>query len=344
MNNYFFFRLIKSFFLIVVICFSYTLPAFSEPGISVFMYHRFGENKYPSTNVSEEQFISHINYILSNEVKVLDLEEIIKLLDKNDRIEEKAVAFSVDDAYRSFYEFAWPIFRDKNIPVTLFISTDIIDKKTKGYMTWPEVKKFISEGGKVGQHTSTHLHMPLNTVSNIKKDILESHKSWIKNIGFIPQLFAYPYGETSSAVIGVLKEFNILHAFGQHSGVISSTENKYYLPRFSLNERFGEKDRFEFAVNSHSLNINNLLPSDMYLAKNKRPSIEFSVVDDLKGSSIDCFSNPAGKWNKQEIINIKKDRIQIKLKEDYISGRARLNCTAKVDDVWYWFGYQFLVK
>ena len=50
-------------------------------------------------------------------------------------------------------------------------------------MTWPQIRQFINEGGSVGQHTSTHLHMPLNNVADIKKDILNSHKSWIKNVG-----------------------------------------------------------------------------------------------------------------------------------------------------------------
>ena len=344
MNYFFFTNLCKNCFLFLIIFFSYTFPAFSEPGISVFMYHRFGENKYPSTNVTEKQFLSHLDYILDKQIKIFSLEEIIRTLDRNEKFNDKAVAFSVDDAYSSFYEIAWPLFRENNIPVTLFVSTDIIDKKTKGYMNWSEIRQFLEEGGNVGQHTSTHLHMPLNNVSDIKKDILNSHKSWIKNIGFIPSLFAYPYGETSNEVIEILKEFNISHAFGQHSGVISSYDNHYYLPRFSLNERFGEMDRFKFAVDAYSLDIKNFLPSDMYLVDDKKPSIEFSIIENLKGSSIDCFSNPGGKWDKQKIINIKKDRVQIKLSEAYLDGRARINCTTKVDDKWYWFGYQFLVK
>ena len=342
--NYFFTILNKSHFILLLLFSTYALPAFSEPGVSVFMYHRFGEDKYPSTNVTEKQFLSHINYVLNNEIKILKLEEIIETLEKNEKFSEKAIAFSVDDAYSSFYEIAWPVFRDKNIPVTLFISTDIIDKKSKGYMSWAEIKEFINQGGSVGQHTSTHLHMPLNKVSDIKKDILNSHKSWLKNIGFIPKLFAYPYGETSNEVIGILQEFDISHAFGQHSGVVSSLDNQYYLPRFSLNERFGEKDRFEFAVNSYSLDVNNFLPINMFLVDNKKPSIEFSIIQDLKGNTIDCFSNPGGKWDKQETLNIKKNRVQIKLNEAYLNGRARLNCTTKVDDKWYWFGYQFLVR
>ena len=54
------------------------------------------------------------------------------------------------------YQFAWPVFRENNIPVTLFISTDIIDKNTKGYMTWEEVKNFIDEGVALA---SIHLHI-----------------------------------------------------------------------------------------------------------------------------------------------------------------------------------------
>ena len=344
MNYFFFTNFSKNHFLFIFIFFFYTFPAFSEPGISVFMYHRFDENKYPSTNVTEKQFLSHIEYVLENKIKILSLEEIIGKLKKNEKFNEKAIAFSVDDAYGSFYKIAWPVFRDNNIPVTLFISTDIINKKTKDYMTWPQIRQFINEGGSVGQHTSTHLHMPLNNLADIKKDILNSHKSWIKNIGFIPKLFAYPYGETSNEVIGILKEFDISHAFGQHSGVISSFDNHYYLPRFSLNEKFGEMDRFEFAVNAYSLDVKNFMPTNMFLVDERKPTIEFSIIENLKGSSINCFSNPGGKWNKQEIINIKKDRVQINLNEAYLEGRARINCTTIVDDKWYWFGYQFLIK
>ena len=85
----------------------------AESGVSTFMYHRFGENKYPSTNVSETQFLSHIDYILKNNINVLSLEEVIETLKNKKKFKKKSVAFSVDDAYSSFYEIAWPIFREK---------------------------------------------------------------------------------------------------------------------------------------------------------------------------------------------------------------------------------------
>ena len=91
---------------------------------------------------------------------------------------------------------------------------------------------------------------------------------------------------------------------------------------FHLNERFGEKDRFEFAVNAYSLDVKNFIPTDMFLVDDRKPSIEFSIVKNLKGNSINCFSNPGGKWDKQEIINIKKDRVQINLNEAYLERKS----------------------
>ena len=260
------------------------IPSFSfaenEMGVSTFMYHRFGEDRYPTTSVTKEQFQSHIKYIIENDIKILSLEKIISKLENDEKFDKKSIAFSVDDAYLSFFEYAWPVFKKYKIPVTLFVSTDIIDSNTAGYMSWSQINEFIDGGGSIGQH----------------------------------------------------------------SGVISSRENHYYLPRFSLNQNFGTSDRFEFAANSLPLQIDQFSPDDMFLKNNKRPVIELTLIDHLKNNELNCYSNPGGNWNSQEIIKITPFKFQIKLEEDFLTGRGKLNCTSKIDDNWHWFGYQFLVK
>ena len=80
------------FFIIPTFSFSQTneTSQISNANYATFiMYHRFGEGKYPSTNVSKEQFFSHIDYILSNEIKVIELEELIKDLDQNKKFNDK---------------------------------------------------------------------------------------------------------------------------------------------------------------------------------------------------------------------------------------------------------------
>ena len=55
------------------------IPSFSfagnELGVSTFMYHRFGENRYPTTSVTKEQFQSHIRYIIENNINVNQISE-----------------------------------------------------------------------------------------------------------------------------------------------------------------------------------------------------------------------------------------------------------------------------
>ena len=41
-----------------------------DNGASVFMYHRIGEDSYPSTNVTIEQFNQHIDYITTNDFNI----------------------------------------------------------------------------------------------------------------------------------------------------------------------------------------------------------------------------------------------------------------------------------
>ena len=347
MNKYFkfFLKYIISTYLCLFFLTSFNFAlAFSEPGVSVFMYHRFGESKYPSTNVTKEQFISHINYVINQNINIVSLKEVVQKLKNGEKFTNKSISFSVDDAYSSFFDFAWPIFKKNKIPITLFVSTDIIDNNTKGYMSWSEINQFIEEGGTVGQHTASHGQMPLSGKADIKNDILRSHKSFVKNIGYIPELFAYPYGEASKEVIEIIKEYKIDSAFGQHSGVISSHDNHFYLPRFSLNERFGEIERFKFSINSYPLIIKDFIPTDMFLNDIKKPIIEFTILNDLHGNQVQCFSNTGGIWKSQKVNNISKNRIQINLIEEYHSGRGRLNCTSKILGNWHWFGYQFLVR
>ena len=315
-----------------------------DNGASVFMYHRIGENTYPSTNVTIEQFNEHVNYISSNDFNIIPLSDVLNIILNNQEFTRNTISFSIDDAYESFYLNGWPKFRENNIPVTLFISTEIIDNKTNGYMTWDQIRNFIDEGGEVGQHTSSHLHMPLNSKETVKKDILNSHKSFVKELGFIPELFAYPYGETSKEVINILKEFNISHAFGQHSGVISIYDNAYYLPRFSLNEQFGDLDRFIFAAESLPLVIKDFIPSEIYLIENLKPRIEFSIESNIDINQLNCYANTGGNWSSQNITSITAKRVQIILNDSFKSGRGRINCTVQKDKNWHWFGYQFLIK
>ena len=67
------------------------------------MYHRFDENKYPSTNIKMDVFINQIETIKKNKIDFVNLEEFNKNFQNSKK--NKKILITIDDAFKSFYEY-----------------------------------------------------------------------------------------------------------------------------------------------------------------------------------------------------------------------------------------------
>lgn len=306
----------------------------------VFMYHKFDISKYPTTNIKKEQFISHLIEFESKKYNIVSLDYIVDTIINDGDLPENTIGISVDDADKSFLDYAWPKFKEKNFPVTLFVNTSIVSNNNKNYLNWDQIRFLMKEGVTIGAHSHSHEHLPKMSIAEIKNEIETSNKIFLKELGKIPNLFAYPYGESDKRIIDLLKKYKYKVAFGQHSGVINETSNLYYLPRFSLNEKYGNIDRVKFAANTKGLGVYDFIPDDPHIFDNP-PFIGFSLLDQFLVNSIDCFIFDSKGKVQSEIYKF-NERIEIRLKRKLTNGRSRLNCTAKdKNENWRWFGHQF---
>ena len=304
------------------------------------MYHKFGVSKYPSTNISLDQFNEHLQEFSKPKYSVKSLLNIIDTIINDDKLPTNTIGISVDDADRSFLINAWPKFKEKGFPVTLFVSTSTIVKGNKNYLNWDEIRQLKAEGVTIGAHSHTHSHLADFNQEELENEIEMSNRIFLKELGEIPTLFAYPYGETNEKIIRLLENYKFKVAFGQHSGVINETSNLYYLPRFSLNEKYGEIERVKFAANAKGLGIYDFVPSNPQISENP-PFIGFSLLDQKLAKKINCFVFDSSGQIKSDIFKF-NERIEIRLNRKINKGRSRINCTSKDDqNNWRWFGYQF---
>ena len=216
----------------------------NEQGILSLMYHRFNENKYPSTNIQMEIFKNHIGIIKDNNLKFfnpLKFEEEFSIPKPN-----KKILITIDDAFSSFYINAWPYLKENKIPFILFVSTEPVGKN--GYMSWEQIKEIEKEKfAFIGNHSHSHDYLLDLTFENFKKDINKSIEIFKKKLGYNPIFFSYPFGEYSLEQINYIKK-KFKYGFGQHSGVIDLNKNIYELPRFPINEKYGDLKRFTFLI------------------------------------------------------------------------------------------------
>jgi len=83
---------------------------FSEDlGSLSLMYHRFNENKYPSTNIRMNVFRDQIDMIIRNNLNFYNPDKFDRNF-KNPK-KEKKILITIDDAFSSFYNNAWPYLK-----------------------------------------------------------------------------------------------------------------------------------------------------------------------------------------------------------------------------------------
>ena len=308
------------------------------------MYHRFDENKYPSTNIKIIDFKKHLELIKKQKITFISAKDFKKQI--KSKTNEQKILLTIDDGFLSFYENAWPILKANRIPFILFVSTREVGKFN--YMSWDQIREVAKEDFvHIGNHSHTHEYLIDFSSDEIKEDIKQSIKIFEKELGYKSEFFSYPFGEYSGELKKIVKELGFKFAFGQHSGVINNTNSFLELPRFPINEKYGKIKRFKTIINTLPLKYIKLLPEEKYITNSTNPplvTIEFS--EGIKNLNlINCYSNEENIWRKSEIIFIEKKKLQIKLKGKFVTERGRINCSIREEgNYWRWLGVQFVVK
>lgn len=320
------------------------LAQMREHSAVLLMYHRFGEDQYPTTSVRLEQLDAHIEELTGNGFHIRPVTEIVTAIQDGTSLPDRTIGITIDDAFKSVFEQGWPRLKEAGLPVTLFVASGPIDDGQPDYMTWDQIREMHRAGVTIAAHGVSHGHMAGMAPEQSQAEITRSIARITEELGEAPTLFAYPYGEASAKLMEQAKEAGMTAAFGQHSGAITAADDRYYLPRFPINERYGERDRFRRVVMSLGLPVTDRLPMDPLLGQvegDNPPAIGFTLPTDLKRrEELACYHSQTGQVQKIEMLG--PDRVELRFDEPFARGRTRVNCTVPgPNGRWRWLGMQF---
>ncbi len=315
----------------------------TKAGIISLMYHRFEENKYPSTNIKNKVFLEQLKEINKLGLEFITFKKFEKIIQTN--IDKNYILLTIDDGFESFYKNAWPILKSKKIPFILFVSTREVGKN--GYMTWEQINEIgSSDLAKIGNHSHSHEYLVDWENNKVKSDIKTSIEIFKKKLGYSPEIFSYPFGEWSNELKKIIYDFDFKFAFGQHSGVIDPTKDFLELPRFPINEKYGEIKRFKSIIQTLPFPYETITPIERYLKdKDNPPNVKVKFFENLINiKNINCYSNEGNKWEKSNIQFINENEIKILLREKFTSERGRINCSLwEEGGKWRWLGIQYVI-
>ena len=264
--------------------------------VNCFIYHRFDNFRYPSTDISAEVFQAQLKYLKTQNLTALSLGEIARRLQAGETLPVRGVALSVDDAFTSFAEVAMPILRKAGLPVTLFVNTDAVG--SPGYLNWEQLKMLHEEGIEIGNHSATHDYLVELKAGEdysrwrerVRNDILRAQTDFEQHLGIRPKIFAYPYGEYVPELLDLIKELGFKAAFGQQSGVIYAGSNRFFLPRFPMGGPYATLEGFKSKLAMKPVAVEEEVPSSPLLGDSNPPELQVKIVDpseDLR--RINCY-------------------------------------------------------
>ncbi|MFT7003327.1 MAG: biofilm PGA synthesis lipoprotein PgaB [Sulfurimonas sp.] len=326
-----------------------TSPIFADYAV-IFMYHRFGEPKYPSTNITLEQFQFQIDYLQKNKYNVWHLSKILRHIINKEKIPPKTVAITIDDAYLSTYKNAYPMLKKKNFPFTVTINTKQIDLKSKNYMSWEQMREMKANGVEFTNHTVNHPYLiakknekDASWEKRIIKEIEEAQSKIQDELGVDtnenPRIFTYPFGEYDTKTAQLVKELGYI-GISQTSGTVEHNSDLRAIKRFPMSESFASEDGFITKLNTLPMPIESTSSFEPLVRNNNPPKLRIKLKMPLE--NIRCYISNGDAIN---FDFISQTEIEVYANEPIQVGREKYTCTAPAENgKWYWYSHLWILK
>ena len=313
----------------------------------VLQYHHISEETPGIVSVTPEQFQQHLDYFLLNDHNVLPLLEVVDRLKNGDPLPERCVALTIDGAYLSTYAEAYPRVRRYQFPLTVFVSTARVDKEKGDRLSWSQMREMQGQRISFQNHSHSHAHLirRLDGESQddweqrVAADIQFAQNRLKTELGAVPTLFAYPYGEFNPALRQIIESMGLI-GFGQHPGPLWRQADFGALPRFPMASLSARMRSFPSKINSRPLPITGAFPDDPVVPLDEwSPSLTLVFRPDVDNAQqLKCYLNGSPRidyvWLEQPagaVVLTPRGRLNI--------GRNRVHCTLPDTDsgqiAWY---------
>jgi peptidoglycan/xylan/chitin deacetylase (PgdA/CDA1 family) len=158
-------------------------------------------------SISPAAFRRQMEFLARHGPPVLAVDELLRLPPAS-----AGVAITFDDAYTNFADTAWPVLRDLDMPVTVFVPVDCIGGRNSWddgravatpqleIMNWAVLGRVADEGTTLGSHTCTHSRLTRLSAVAVVDELEHSRDALERETGRRPAGLAYPYGDVNDVV------------------------------------------------------------------------------------------------------------------------------------------------
>ncbi|MGE5217381.1 MAG: polysaccharide deacetylase family protein [Chloroflexota bacterium] len=187
--------------------------------VPVLCYHNLAPQSKGRMILGAKVFEEQMHYLKNQGYRVINLKDFIEFIALKRQLPNKSVLLTFDDGYRSFLPYAYPVLKQLGFTATLFVYTDYVGAGGNA-LTWADLKKLSQEGFDIQAHSKSHGDMVRANGEaageydkRLDTELAQPRTLFQKNLGFVPDILAYPYGRQDEAVVRRTKERGYAAAF-----------------------------------------------------------------------------------------------------------------------------------
>jgi len=232
----------------------------------IFIYHRFDDSRYPSTNTTREELRSEFEYFKNNGYEVVPLQKLVQALHNKEVIPDNWVVLTIDDNYKSFYEHGLSLFKEYHYPFSMFVYVGATENKYGDFMSWDQLRD-TAKYGSLEFHSFDHPHMHELNDAALKSDFEKGLALFKQRLNLQPHYFSYPFGEFTPRVKKIAQSYGFEAILNQNMGAVAPFSDPLDLDRCALVGKSNLSSFFTYKalhttwVNPQTLNHDNKITS-----------------------------------------------------------------------------------
>lgn len=238
----------------------------SKDQVMVLCYHDIPkEVNLDKFGVDQQTFVQTIEYLRTHGFHFVSMDDILAAHDGRKSLPPKAVLLTFDDAYKTYYDFVFPLLEQYQYPSVLAVVSSWIDEKPgeikQELMSWDDLRE-VAKSHLVEIATHTHnLHKGIvyNPQGNqapagvnryydqlqnvyedenslrqrIHADFEQAQRTFEERLGLHPRIIAWPYGKYNEITLLEAQNFDFKINFALNDQ-ITNIENIKVMNRFLI--------------------------------------------------------------------------------------------------------------
>ena len=203
--------------------------------VRVLLYHGIGMRTSRAV-VKERAFREQLDWLTAHGIEVIRLSQLLDFLDGELWLPRHAVVITIDDGELNGYSTAYPLLKERGLPFTLGIATQVIEEHLRrGALNWAQIREMVDSGlCEIASHSVTHRKMTLLPDEVARFELERSRLVLSAELELRPEAFFYPLGAQNYRIRRLTKQSGYRAAFVAHGGPTVLGTRRYGIPRYDV--------------------------------------------------------------------------------------------------------------